>query len=286
MPNNSHAATPSTISLSSLQAFSLAGGVPVQIIRRGLTTGFVYEDSRARIFRLGAVLPTRLGASREDQCREVLETADGMLSEAGFRFSDTVRTWFYLDHLLDWYAGFNKVRTDFFQSRGVFDRLVPASTGIGAANAWGAALTCDLLAIVRKADSLSVSAVPSPMQESALNYKSSFSRAVEIRTSGFRQLLISGTASIDKEGLTVHQGDTGAQVELTMKVVEALLASRGMGWDQVTRGIAYFKSRAEQGLLDQWFASHRVTPFPLAFVEADICRHDLNYEIEIDAVAS
>lgn len=54
------------------------------------------------------------------------------LNRAGMDFSHVVRTWFYNNRLLDWYEEFNRARDTFFESRGVFDRLVPASTGIGS----------------------------------------------------------------------------------------------------------------------------------------------------------
>ncbi len=268
----------------SFQVVAISGVAPVQVIQRGNGVGVVYEDDFARFCRLSAVVPVHLEASREHQVREVFETAEGMLWEGGFRFNDTVRTWLYLDRLLEWYGGFNAVRTEFFRTRGVFDATVPASTGIGAANARGAALTCDLLAIRPKGGGMSIQAVSSPMQESALNYRSSFSRAIEIKTPAYRQLCISGTASIDREGSTVYAGDTTAQVKLTMQVVEALLESRGMGWNDVTRGIAYFKRMTDRPLLERCLRERGVEPFPLSVVEADVCRDDLDFEIEVDAV--
>lgn len=269
--------------ISSLQAFAVSGGRPVRVIRRGQGVGFVYEDEVARYCRLAAVMPSRRDRSREDQAREVFEAAEMMLHEGGFSFCDTVRTWFYLDRLLEWYAGFNSVRTSFFRSRGVFERLVPASTGIGAGNASGSALTCDLLAIQPR-DGMSIRAVPSPLQDSALTYQSSFSRAVEITTPATRQLLVSGTASLDKAGRSVHAGDAAAQIGLTLDVVEALLKSRGMDWAHVTRGIAYFRNLAARPLLEECFRKRGVGPVSLAMAEADICRDDLLFEIEVDAI--
>lgn len=270
--------------VSSVQVFAVSGGRPVQVLRRGATVGTVYEDKSARYCRLSSVVPVRCTASREAQALEVFETAEALLQECGFRFQDTVRTWFYLDRLLEWYAAFNAVRTRFFKSRGVFAGIVPASTGIGAGNAAGAALTCDLLA-VQRGDGLSIRSVASPLQESAMEYKSSFSRAVEISTPVHRTLMISGTASIDKGGRSVHAGDAASQMALTMEVVEALLQSRSLGWGEVTRAIAYFKRLADHPLLSRYLAGRGIAPFPMALAEADICRHDLLFEIEVDAVS-
>ncbi|MEI8350921.1 MAG: RidA family protein [bacterium] len=270
----------------SLQAFAVVGAEPVQVVRHGTARGFVFEDDAVRVCRLAGVVPASLSASREEQTREVLALAESLLNEAGFRFADTVRTWFYLDHLLEWYDGFNAVRTGFYRDRGVLNGLIPASTGIGAGNSHGSALSCDVLAVAPRAGRRGVQGVVSPLQDSALNYRSSFSRAVEIEHSRGRQLLVSGTASIDREGRTAHAGNPGAQIDLTLRVVEALLASRGMGWSEVTRGIAYFKRLADRPLMDQWWSSRGITPVSLAIAEADICRHDLDFEIEVDAVGT
>lgn len=268
----------------SLQAFAVVGAEPVQVVRRGAGRGFVFEDDAVRVCRLAGVVPVSLSASREEQTREVLASAESMLNEAGFQFTDTVRTWFYLDHLLEWYDGFNAVRTGFYRDRGVLNGLIPASTGIGAGNGHGGALSCDLLAVVPRPGRLGVRMVSSPMQDSALNYRSSFSRAVEIESSGGRQLLVSGTASIDRDGRTAHAGNPAAQIDLTLRVVEALLSSRGMGWNEVTRGLAYFKRLADRPLMDRWFRDRGVSGFSPAVAEADICRPDLDFEVEVDAV--
>lgn len=267
-----------------MQMFAIAGVSATRVIRRGKSVGVVYEDEFTRSCRLSAVVPASRDASREEQTLEVMEAAEAMLDEGGFGFRDTVRTWFYLDHLLEWYDGFNAVRNEFFRKRGIHDGMVPASTGIGAANGSGAALTCDLLAIQAKQARVSLGAVPSPLQDSALKYRSSFSRAVEISRPGLRQLLVSGTASINREGRTIHAGDPVAQVGFTVEVVDALLRSREMGWADVTRGIAYFKRVEDIPLLGRCFHEKGIPAPRLAVVQADICRADLDFEIEVDAV--
>ena len=56
-----------------------------------------------------------------------------------------------------------------------------------------------------------------------MDYKKSFSRAVQVRGGHLRRLFISGTASIDKDGNSVYLQDTSAQINRTMEVVEAIL---------------------------------------------------------------
>jgi enamine deaminase RidA (YjgF/YER057c/UK114 family) len=268
----------------SSQITTMAGVDLKPIILDGALVGYHYEDECARFCRLSGLRPPDSTLSRAEQTRALFERMEAALACADMMFTDTVRTWLYLDGLLEWYGEFNKVRTHFFEKHGVFDHMVPASTGIGAANPWGTALLADLLAVVPKGDACRVEAVASPMQCPALDYKSSFSRAVELSFPRHRELLISGTASIDASGKSVHLEDPARQIDYTMKVVEAILESRGMDWQHLARGIAYFKSSDDVILWEDWAAANRLPRFPLAISHADVCRDELLFEIEVDAI--
>lgn len=260
-------------------------GLPVHPIRLGgRIVGTTHEDDYARYVRLGGVLPSDCTASREEQTRSLFENMRDILHGQGMRFTDTIRTWFYLDDLLEWYGEFNAVRTRFFEEEGVFDAMVPASTGIGAANPQGAAIIADLLAVQPKAGKARFFAVGSPLQGSAMEYRSSFSRAAELDLPTHRTLYISGTASIDPHGKSVHPGDSAKQIDLTMRVVEGILSSRSMSWMDVSRAIAYFKNSDDIALFNQYCLDHNIGRFPLSVSHADVCRNDLLFEIEADAV--
>jgi enamine deaminase RidA (YjgF/YER057c/UK114 family) len=270
--------------LHSTQAVALSGIMPLPVGFGGRDVGFIYEDERARYCRLHGLLPADLTASRSSQARSAFETAAAILEQNGFRFTDTVRTWIYLDHLLEWYNDFNSVRTAFFNETGIFDHLVPASTGIGAGNPFGAGIIMDLLAVRPKSKDFTVRTVASPFQNPALEYKSSFSRAVELGCATHRKLLISGTASISPDGKTVHPEVPEKQIRLTMDAVKAILESQGMNWNDLFRGITYFKNMAYLPIYRRVASELNIPHFPLAVSHADICRHDLFFEIEVDAV--
>jgi enamine deaminase RidA (YjgF/YER057c/UK114 family) len=266
----------------SMQAVALSGTIPLRIRSGGRDIGFIYEDNCARYCRLCGLLPADLTAARGGQARSAFETAAAVLAQNGFRFTDTVRTWMYLDRLLEWYDDFNAVRTAFFNETGIFDHTVPASTGIGACNPFGAAITMDIFAVQPKSPEFTIQTVASPLQNPALEYRSSFSRAVELGSPTHRKLFISGTASIAPDGKTVHQDDPEKQIRLTMDAVKAILESRGMNWNNLVRGIAYFKDMACLPIYRQ--VAFNIPRFPLAIAHADVCRHDLVFEIEADAV--
>jgi enamine deaminase RidA (YjgF/YER057c/UK114 family) len=250
----------------------------------GRTIGVTFEDDDATYCLLGDLRPADASRSRTDQARATFEEIEAALQVVDMDFSNVVRTWFYIDEILGWYDGFNTVRTRFFDERGVFEGVVPASTGIGVANPAGTAVVADAYALKMKSDSVRVRAVPSPLQCSPIDYKSSFSRAVEVKLPDHRRLYISGTASIEPGGETAHQGDVEGQIARTMEVVLAILESCAMDWADTSRVVAYFKDIEHAPLLDEYCDQQSLPAIPIAVAHGDICRDDLLFELEVDAV--
>ncbi|MBN1510293.1 MAG: hypothetical protein JW955_25825 [Sedimentisphaerales bacterium] len=263
----------------------LIAGVPVvRVESDGKVLGSIFEDECARYCRLVGLLPATISQTRTEQAQAVFRQMDDALQANDFGFSDVFRTWFYNDHILDWYGEFNGVRNRFFYEKGVFDSLLPASTGVGGGNAASAALIAGLLALRSKNAAVELSEVPSPFQSPAPSYGSSFSRAVEVTFPDHRRIYVSGTASIDETGETVFVGDCKAQVKQTMEVVQAILQSKGMGWADVTRALAYFKRAEDAPSLSRYREDHGLAPFPVIVAENDVCRDELLFEIEVDAL--
>jgi len=270
--------------LSATQAHAISGSCYKPVVYKGQTVGAVYEDDDARYCLLGDLRPDDTTLSNGAQTREVFEKMEDVLAGVGMDFSHVVRTWLYLNELLSWYEELNEVRTKFFDERGIFDGMVPASTGVGVCNPAKSALVTDLFAIQPKNDRVKIEAVESPLQCSAEDYKSSFSRAIEVTLPDHRRIYISGTASIAPDGRTVHVGDVEKQIALTMEVADAILKSRNMSFSDMVRGIAYFKNITDAPLLAKYCRENNLPQTPFAISHSDICRDDLLFEIELDAI--
>jgi hypothetical protein len=78
-------------------------------------------------------------------------------------------------------------------------------------------------------------------------------------------------------------GNPKKQIDLTMDVVAAILDSRGMDFHDVTRATAYFQHPLFAPYFERWCHARRLTQMPVVFVNCDICRDDLLFEIELDA---
>jgi enamine deaminase RidA (YjgF/YER057c/UK114 family) len=250
----------------------------------GHVVGTVFNDTNARHCSLGAVRSHDPRSSRSKQAHETFERLEAALELVGMGFMHVVRTWLYIDDILAWYDDFNSARWDFFADRAVLTEAMPASTGIGAANPWEAAVVGQCIATLPKTAGVGSVVVPSPLQCPASDYKSSFSRAAELQLGDERRLFVSGTASIAPEGETLHLGDVRGQIDLTMEVVAAILESRGMDWPDVTRGIAYFPTLADAPKWQAYCRDRGIEPLPVAVTQGVVCRDDLLFEIEVDAV--
>ena len=248
--------------------------------------GVMSQDEWGEYALVKGVGPADLSAAPYDQAVSAFDRLVAALGDFGMDFSHVVRTWIYADGILGWYADLNRARDDFFRAHGVFDRFIPASTGIGWSCGDGAKIVLGAFAAREKSSGGIVrTPLPSPLQCPAIEYGSSFSRAVEVRTPGWRRVLVSGTAAILPGSHSVaHVGDLDAQVDCTMRAVEAIYASRGLSWKDITGALVYLKHETYRAAWDLWLAVHPEFPREhTRSIVADVCRPEWLFEIESDA---
>lgn len=119
---------------------------------------------------------------------------------------------------------------------------------------------------------------------------SSFSRGLRIDLNGLAILLISGTASIDENGQTVHTGDFRAQLRRTYKNITELLAAEGATWKDVVRTTCYLRDiERDYDVFNEertaFFEEQELDPFPASTgIQAVLCRPELLVEIEAIAM--
>jgi len=119
---------------------------------------------------------------------------------------------------------------------------------------------------------------------------SSFSRALRLDIKGVTIVLISGTASVDENGKTVHVGDFRAQTWRTYKNITGLLEAEGATWKDVVRTTCYLRDierdyEAFNEIRTQFFEEQGLDPLPASTgIQAILCRPDLLVEIEAIAI--
>lgn len=269
--------------LAGVQVFA-ASGWPVTRVRLGSrVVASVFEDGGARHCLLGGFGPNSAALRAPAQVQQMFGNLECALDLAGFELGDVVRTWFYNDDILAWYGDFNRVRNEHYAPVKWRTGSLPASTGVAGKNPAGAALAVAAWAMRPLEAGVGAREVGSPLQCPAPAYGSSFARAMEIDSGGWRRLLVSGTASIHPGGQTAWIGNPKKQVDLTMEVIAAILDSRGMDFRDTTRATAYFQHPLFTPYFDRWCDARDLRHVPVVYVHCDICREDLLFELELDA---
>jgi enamine deaminase RidA (YjgF/YER057c/UK114 family) len=269
-----------------------ARGISRPVVEGDRFLGRAVETQEARILGLSDVGRGASGqsaASPTEDAGSAIEAAERLLAREGFSFRDVARTWFYLRDILDWYGPFNAVRTTAFRRMGLVgldgDGQIPASTGIAGCNHRGGWCALDLLALRRKdGGPVEMKRLHSRKQNEATEYGSSFARAMEVVLGDARYLFVSGTASIDDHGATVHSGDFEAQVRYTLEAVEVLLDGAGATLADVAQATAFLADPRDGQSFERIVERSELRAAPLVTTLADVCREELLFEIDAVAV--
>ena len=119
---------------------------------------------------------------------------------------------------------------------------------------------------------------------------SSFSRGMRIDLGSVTILLISGTASIDEYGNSVHIGDFRGQMRRTFANIGGLLASEGCTWHDIVRTTCYLRDierdyEAFNEERTEFYKEQGLHPLPASTgIQAILCRPELLIEIEAIAM--
>ena len=119
---------------------------------------------------------------------------------------------------------------------------------------------------------------------------STFSRGMRVDIGNVVILLISGTASIDENGVSVHIGDFGAQCRRTFRNITGLLQAEGATWHDIVRTSCYLRDieRDYAEFNEQrtaFYQEQKLDPVPASTgIQAILCRPELLIEIEAIAM--
>ena len=119
--------------------------------------------------------------------------------------------------------------------------------------------------------------------------KVSFVRGMRVELDNVVMLFISGTASVNEEGDSVHPGDVKAQTRRTFSNIKGLLETEGADWHDVVRTTCYLADFRDYDdfneIRNAFYEAQGLNPLPASTcVEARICRPELLVEIEAIAM--
>jgi enamine deaminase RidA (YjgF/YER057c/UK114 family) len=222
------------------------------------------------------------GGNALDEAYGMFRAADALLQEAEMTFRDVVRTWIYVRDIDRDYDDLNRARTAFFRQKGL--TLRPASTGIGGGPSCnGHRFSLSLLAL-KSSRPLQIDVMSAPTLNEAWMYGSDFSRGVKVVEANKITLHVSGTASVDEAGHTIHAGSFEAQVDRMLTNISTLLGVQGASFRNVVCAVTYLKHPSDAPMLRTMFHDRGFEGFPNVLVQAPICRPDLLCETEATAL--
>jgi enamine deaminase RidA (YjgF/YER057c/UK114 family) len=245
-------------------------------------------QSAARLVRVGdqtSLHTTNIygaGGDAFEQAANMFREAEHLLDRCGMGFRDVVRTWIYLRDIDRDYEALNRARREFFVRHHI--EPLPASTGIQGVPFPAVHDVSMRLHAVRSSQPLDISPISAPTLNEAWSYGADFSRGLRVAEPNKVALYISGTASIDEAGHTVHVGDFAAQADRMLHNIASLLAQCGASFGDVVSGVAYVKDRCDARQLRELLRQRGCVGFPLALLEAALCRPELLCEMEVVAM--
>ena len=208
---------------------------------------------------------------------------DRQIRAANMVATDIARTWLYMADIARDYAHLKRARKRYFSSQQIDPAVfLPASTGIQGISPQGHHLIVDFWAC--SGNKVSKERCTSPLQCEPTQYEVFFSRVVRVSFPHDDLLLMSGTASIDKLGETLHRRNCGKQMLQTLAILEAILEKNNASFENVAQAIIYVKHDQDLALClnimqERGFPVHR----SLLYI-TDVCRQDLLCEIEAHAI--
>lgn len=246
------------------------------------------QRSGARIVVLGdqtSLHSSNLYGAGEDahaQASDAFQAAEKLLAACGMGVHDVVRTWIQLRDIDRDYDALNAARRTFFARHGI--ALRPASTGVGGDPFPSQHLVSLSVHALKSPRPRDVTGMATPLLNEAWSYGADFSRGLRVAEANRITLHVSGTASIDEVGRTVHGGDFAAQAERMIDNIVSLLARQGADLANLVSGGTYVRDARDAAALRALYQRRGFDGFPCALVQAPLCRPDLLCETEVVAL--
>jgi enamine deaminase RidA (YjgF/YER057c/UK114 family) len=143
----------------------------------------------------------------------------------------------------------------------------------------------DLFAIAGEAGSRPViKQLTNTAQLDAFRYGSAFSRGAVIQEPDVSLIEVSGTASIDRSGKSQFVGEIRGQINCTFDRIETLIAQEGAGLKDITAATVFVKRPEYAEIFREMARERGLEEFPAVCLVADVCREELLFEIDAEAV--
>lgn len=216
------------------------------------------------------------------QMKRILEDYAASVRYDGLDFAENcVRTWIYVRDVDVNYAGIVKARKDLFDEWGLTaDTHYIASTGINGLSENHRNLVIMDAYSVKGLEQKDIQYLHALENLSPTHiYGVTFERGTALHFEDRTQIMISGTASIDKNGVIVHPGDIERQTERTFENIGALLEEAKASFKDIAQMIVYIRDTADYRKVEKYVSDH-FPDIPKVITWAPVCRPGWLVEVE------
>ena len=211
--------------------------------------------------------------------------SDDLALQGAVLHEHLVRTWIFIRDIDNHYLKFADARRVFYSSAGLKKEThSPVSTGIGGAGEEDSHLLfMDSLALMGLADGqIEYMSAPEYLCP-AYRYDVTFERALRIFFGDRIHYHISGTASIDREGNVVGEGNIQKQAMRTLENIHALLSAYKAGLNKLKIIVVYIRNMEDYPAISSFLRDNLPAGVPYIIVRGKICRKA--WLVEMDGIA-
>lgn len=270
--------------LSGCKIALLMGISPKAAIRRQGEAGqMMFENEGKRFFFHSVKLTDEEVGSLTPREQTILcfQKHQDWLQQNGLSVRDhCLRTWLYVRDIDHNYAGVVQGRNEFFHEIGLTASThFIASTGIeGKAESTKAVVCIDFFSTDAINDGIQYLHAPKYLNPTH-EYGVAFERGTAWTMPEGSKLFISGTASIDKYGKCIWQGDVVRQAERLVTNIEQLLADGKGKLSDLQFLLIYLRDISDYSVINAYF-KERFPSLPVLITLAPVCRPQWLIEAE------
>lgn len=233
------------------------------------------------------------GKDSYEQTRMLFERYLSLIADTDMTMErNLVRTWIYVTDIDVNYQGVAEARNDVFSQQGLTaDTHYIASTGIGGSTSvLNASVAIDFLTIpdINEENKKYLQALEhlNPTHEYGVAFERGTRVTIPVHSVNSdgkqqfkQQYFISGTASIDKQGDVVYEGDIVRQTGRLLENIGALLKDGDATMNDIQYFIIYLRDISDYHTVDRLMQQF-YPQIPRIIVEAKVCRPDWLIEME------
>ena len=222
----------------------------------------------------------------EEACEQYLQDYARWIEKYGCNLTDNcLRTWYFVKDIDLNYKGLVSGRNKVFEQEGLTTAThFIASTGIGGRKSSAKQTLVFNAYSVKGLQPGQITYLKAPTHlNSTMEYGVAFERGTTIDYGDRRHAIISGTASINKEGEITHPGNVRKQCLRMLENVEKLLEEASMDLQDMMHAIVYLRDFSDYNEISR-ILDEKLIEIPKIIVEAPVCRSGWLIEMECMAI--